>query len=129
MTRKRATPAISDIIAERAFQRADGKEVRTIVGRPRKVKREWVCEFQVLGVGHDKVYKTSGEDSLEALQAAIGMMVIQVETDYKHDYGLTFLGDSHLGLWMYDFEKMQREIEATPDYVKWRHVLDRVWDR
>ncbi len=42
MPRKRATPAISDIIAERVFQRADGKEVRALVGRPRKGKRDWM---------------------------------------------------------------------------------------
>jgi hypothetical protein len=129
MTRKHSTAAISDIIAERVFQRADGKEVRALVGRPRKAKRDWICEFQVLGVGHDKVYKLPGVDSFEALQSALGMMVIQLDTTYKQEHGLTFLGESQLMLWMYDLEKMQKEIETSPDYAKWSHVLDGVWDR
>ena len=126
MSRKHARSAIKDVIAERVFQRADGEEVRAVVGRPRRAKRDWVCEFQILGVGHDKVYKLPGADSLEALQSAIGMMVIQLELDYKHKHSLTFLGEPHLLLWMYDFERMQKEIEATPDYSKWSHVLDGV---
>jgi hypothetical protein len=86
------------------------------------------CEFQVLGVGHNRVYKLPGEDSLAALQMAIGMMVIQLDMDYKQAHGLTFMGESHLLLWMYDYEKMQKDIEASPDYAKWIHVLDGVWE-
>jgi hypothetical protein len=127
MKKKRGTPAISDVIAERIFQRADGKEVRAVVGRPRKGKREWTCEFRILGVGHSKVYKLPGEDSLQALQMALAMMAIQVES-YQKEHGLTFLGDPFLLMLKPDFEAMMREIEASPDYPKWRHVLDGVWD-
>jgi hypothetical protein len=128
MKRKRARPAIRDVIAERVFQRADAKKVRALVGRPRKAKQDWVCEFQVLGVGHNKVYKLPGADSLDALQMALGMMVVQLE-GYQDKHGLTFLGDAHLGLWKYDFERMRREIEATPDYPLWSHVLNGLWER
>ena len=125
--RTRAKGAISNVIAERVFQRADGKEARAIVGRPHKAKRGWVCEFQVRGVAHSKVYKLPGEDSLEALQMALAMMAIQVES-YQKEHGLTFLGEPFLLMMKPDFEAMMKEIEASPDYPKWRHVLDGVWD-
>jgi hypothetical protein len=57
------------------------------------------------------------------------MMVIQLDMGYKQEHGLTFLGESLLMLWMYDFEKMEKEIKASPDYAKWSHVLDGVWER
>jgi hypothetical protein len=44
MSRKRARPAIRDVIAERVFERADGKEVRALVGRPREAKGKWKGE-------------------------------------------------------------------------------------
>ncbi len=97
MSRKRARPAIGDVIAERVFQRADGREVRAEVGRPRrKANGEWVCEFRVLGVGHSKVYSLPGVDSFQALQSALFMMVVQVDSSYKDDHGLTFMGGSYL---------------------------------
>jgi hypothetical protein len=81
MTPKRARPAIRNVIAERVFQRADGREVRVEVGRPRRVKNgDWACEFRVLGVGHSKVYTLEGVDSLQALQMALGLMAVQVES-------------------------------------------------
>jgi hypothetical protein len=123
MSRKRAGPAIRDIIAERVFQRADGKEVRAVVGRPRKAKREWVCEFQVIGVGHAKVYAVPGPDSLEALQMALAMMAVQLES-YQKEHGLTFMDDSDLALMKPDFDAMKREIEARPDFPLWSYVLD-----
>jgi hypothetical protein len=130
MARKRAAPAIPDIIAERVFERADGRKVRALVGRPRegkgKWKREWVCEFQILGVGHSKVYALPGVDSFEALQLALGMMMVQLES-YQKEHGLTFLGDSYLGLMKPDVEAMRREIEASPDFPLWRHVLNGLW--
>ena len=50
MSRKRARPGIRDVIAERVFQRADGRDVKVEVGRPREVNGgEWECEFRVLG--------------------------------------------------------------------------------
>jgi hypothetical protein len=123
MPRKPARPAVQDIVAERVFQRVDGKEVRAIVGRPRKTKQDWVCEFQVLGVGHSKVYKLEGIDSLQALQMALGMMVVQLES-YQDEHGLTFMGETGLMLMRPDFDAMRREAEASPDYHLWKHVFD-----
>jgi hypothetical protein len=102
MSRKRARPAIRNVIAERVFQRADGREVRAEIGRPRKRKDEWECEFRVLDVGHSKVYSLSGSDSLEALQLALAMMAVQVES-YQQEHGLTLMGGSYLLMMKPDF--------------------------
>jgi hypothetical protein len=131
--RKRAGHAIRDVIAERVFERADGREVRAVVGRPREVRKgEWLCEFRVLGVGHSKVYALSGTDSLEALQLALGMMVVQLES-YQKEHGLTFMGDSYLALMKPDVEAIMKDITARPDFPLWSHVLDglepRFWER
>ena len=119
MSGKRAEPRITDVIAERVFQRADGKDVRALVARPREAKEGWVCEFQVLGVGHNKVYALPGLDSLEALQLALGMMVVQLES-YQAEHGLTLTGDADLALMKPDFAAMKKEIEAKPDAHLWR---------
>ena len=128
MSGKSAGPGVRDVISERTFQRADGGDVRALVGRPREVTGSeatgsWVCEFQVLGVGHDDVYTLQGFDSLEALQTALAMMVVQLES-YQAEHGLTFGGDPYLSLMKPDFAAMKREIEATPEYPLWRHVLE-----
>jgi hypothetical protein len=82
-----------------------------------------VCEFQVLGLGHSKVYKLEGIDSLQALQMALGMMVVQLES-YQEEHGLTFVGETGLMLMRPDFDAMRRAAEASPDYQLWKHVFD-----
>jgi hypothetical protein len=127
ITRTHARPAIRDVIAERVFQRADGREVRVEVGRPREVRKgEWECEFRVLGVGHSKVYSLPGSDSLEALQLALGMMAVQVES-YQQEHGLTLMGGSYLALMKPDFAAMMREIEATPEFPEIAEAIGDVW--
>ena len=127
MRTKRAASAIRDVIAERVFERADGREVRAVVGRPREVsKGEWVCEFRVLGVGHSKVYSVFGADSLEALQSALVMMVVQLE-GYQKEHGLTFMGDSLLLLWRPDVDAMMREIRATPEFPRIAEAIGDIW--
>lgn len=127
MTRKRVESAhIADVIAERVLQRRNGKEVRILVGRPHRSKDEWVCQFQVLGVGHDQAYALPGFDSLEALQLALGMMAVQVEA-YQKKHGLTLLGGSYLGVLKPDFDAIKTEIEATPDFPRWRAGFEKVW--
>jgi hypothetical protein len=132
MSEERDGPGIRDVIAERIFQRADGQDVRAIVGRPHEAERPheagsvWACEFQIIGIGHDEVYSLSGGDSLEALQLALGMMVVQVES-YQRDCGLTLMGDEQLGLMKPDFEAIKKEIAASPHYEQARAVLDE-WD-
>jgi hypothetical protein len=128
-SRKRTRPAIGDVIAERVFHRADGREVRAEVGRPRrKANGEWVCQFRVLGVGHSKVYSLPGADSFEALQLALFMMVVQLES-YKQEHGLTFMGDSYLNLIKPDAEAMLREIEAMPEFPQIAEAIGDVWQK
>jgi hypothetical protein len=127
MRKKRAASAIRDVIAERVFERADGREVRAVVGRPREVsKGEWVCEFRVLGVGHSKVYSLKGSDSLEALQMALAIMAVQIES-YQNEHGLTFMGGSCLLVMKPDFEAMRREIEQTPEFPVLVETLGDIW--
>jgi hypothetical protein len=132
MNEERDLRGIRDVIAERIFQGADGQDVRAIVGRPREVEGThepasgWVCEFQIIGVGHDDVYSLPGGDSMEALQLALGMMVVQLDS-YQRDCGLTFLGDEHLGLIKPDFEAINQELEASPQYEQVRSILGE-WD-
>jgi hypothetical protein len=127
MRRKRAAPAIRQVIAERVFERADGREVRAVVGRPREVRKgEWVCEFRVLGVRHSKVYSLPGVDSFEALQSALFMMVVQLES-YKDQHGLTFMGGSYLNLIKPDVDAMMREIKATPEFPEMAEAIGDVW--
>jgi hypothetical protein len=127
MSRKRARPTIRDVIAERVFQRADGRSVRAEVGRPRrKANGEWTCEFRVLGVGHSKVYSLPGLDSLEALQLALAMMAVQVES-YQQEHGLTLLGGQYLLLMKPDFAAMMREIEAAPEFPQIAEAIGDSW--
>jgi len=128
MSRKRARPAIRDVIAERVFQRADGREVRVEVGRPREVKNgEWECEFRVLGVGHSKVYSLPGPDSLEALQLALAMLAVQVDS-YQQEHGLTFMGGRY-PLIKADFAAMMREAEAAPEFPEIAEAIGDVWQK
>jgi hypothetical protein len=129
VSRKHARPAIREVIAERVFQRADGREVRVVIGRPREVRKgEWVCEFRVLGVGHSKVYSLPGNDSLEALQLALGMMVVQLES-YQQQHGLTLMGGSYLGLMKPDVAAMMREAEAAPEFPQIAAAIGDVWQK
>jgi hypothetical protein len=96
MSRRRAGPTIRDVIAERVFQRADGRRSARWSGAPARRRTGGGCEFQILGVGHNKVYDPGGVDSLQALQMALGMMAIQLEA-YQAEPGLT-LDDSYLAL-------------------------------
>jgi hypothetical protein len=127
VSRKRARPTIRDVIAERVFQRADGREVRAEVGRPRrKAKGEWECEFRVLGVGRSKVYSLPGADSLEALQLALAMMAVQLDS-YQQEHGLTLMGGSYLALMKPDFAAMMREIEAAPEFPEIAEAIGDIW--
>ena len=115
-----------DIVAERLFERRDGVRVRAIVGRPRELESGWVCEFQILGVNHDEVCTLEGDDSLEAIQMALAMMVVQLES-YQRDLGLTLQGDRDLGLIRPDFDAVKKEVKANPAYDDIRAILDE-WD-
>ena len=128
MKAKRVKPAIPDVIAERVFERSDGRQVRVEVGRPHQAKQgAWACEFRVLAVGHSKVYSLPGEDSLGALQMALAMMAVQIDS-YKEQHGLTFLGGSSLLVMRPDFDALKREVEADPEYPLWSHALDGIFE-
>ena len=110
---------LEDVIAERVFLRSDGTEVRALVARPSRREVDWGCEFQILGVEHDKIYDVPGVDSLQALHLALAMMSIQLE-EYQTKFGLTFDGDPELLLMMPDLDAMAKRLRARPDYPLWR---------
>lgn len=124
--RRPSAGKVNDVIAERVLRRRDGRTVRLLVGRPRRAKHEWVCRFQVLGVGHARPYDLRGCDSFEALQAAMAMLAVQVDS-YQREHGLTLDGGSWLGVFKPDFDAIRKEIEATPDYSKWGPVIEEIW--
>ena len=128
MSQKRARPAIRDVIAERVFKRADGREVRVEVGRPRKkANGEWVCEFRVLGVGNSKVYSPPGGDSLGALQSALMMMSAQVDS-YNQEHRLTLMGSPYLAMPRFDVEAMTRDLKASPEFPEVVEAIGDIWE-
>jgi hypothetical protein len=127
VTRKRRRLPIHAVIAERIFERADGREVRVAVGRPRRLnKDEWRCEFRILGVGHSRVYSLPGSDSLQALQMALAVMAAQVES-YARERGLTFLGSSSLLVMKPDYQAMTREIKESPEFPLVADAIGDIW--
>jgi hypothetical protein len=131
MTVKRSESTKFAVMAERVFQRADGREVRAQLGQPRrdkgKANTDWVCSFRVLGVGHSKVYSLAGTDSLEALKYAQWMMAVRLE-DYQRKFGLTYLNEADLHLVKFegDPDATIRQIKSRADFQLWGHVLDGV---
>ena len=126
MISKRSQAAVSDVVAERVFQRADGKEVRALVARPRevtevdgvKIDAIWECDFQIVGVGDDTVQSAGGADSLQALQMALAMMATYLE-GYQPEHGLTLDGDAELMLMKPDLEDLAKRLRTRPDYPDW----------
>jgi hypothetical protein len=128
MSQKRARPAIRNVIAERVFKRADGREVRAELGRPRRTTNgPWVCEFRVLGVGRSKVWSVPGEDSLAALQGALMVMSVNID-GYHEEHRLTFMDGPYLALPRFDVEAMRRDIEASPDFPEVAEAIGDIWE-
>jgi hypothetical protein len=128
MSQKRARPAIRNVIAERVFKRADGREVRAELGRPhKKANGPWVCQFRVLGVGRSKVWSVPGDDSLAALQSALMVMSVNIDS-YHQEHRLTLMGGPYLALPRFDVEAMRRDLEASPDFPEIVEAIGDIWE-
>ena len=130
MSQKRARPAIRNVIAKRVFKRADGKEVRAELGRPHRKANgpwPWVCEFRVLGVGRSKVWSVPGEDSLAALQSALMVMSVNIDS-YHQEHRLTLMDGPYLALPRFDVEAMMRDIEASPAFPQIVEAIGDGWE-
>lgn len=87
-----------DKFLERDFE-LDGKEnsVKLRVAKPRMVTPlEWVCEYQIMGLGSEEVKKVRGVDSIQALLDALKLAVILMRTRAGKDHKVTWLGQDDL---------------------------------
>lgn len=66
---------LGDLIAERrlTFEATSGETTDVVVrlGRPVQDDRAWVCPYQVVGMGRERVVGIFGADSMQALLLAI----------------------------------------------------------
>src|SRR5260221_10291965 len=72
--------SVSEIIATRRYYFVDeANNTRTVsvfVGKPQQPDEssEYVCRFQVIGIGSQETQSAAGRDSIEALQAALDLV-------------------------------------------------------
>ncbi len=93
---------LSDPIATRTFALADGEEVRVAIGRPFEPDRypgEYWCPYRIEGLGKDRVHRTIGVDSMQALTLTLELVgTLLYDSDEAKDGRLTWNGDLDLGL-------------------------------
>jgi len=96
---------LGPVIAERllTFHRRGKKtrEVRVRLGRPRPwpdtLDGDWMCTYQVLGLGDDRVRHTIGVDGLQALLLAAHVLPADVAARAKQERGeCRWLGGSEV---------------------------------
>jgi hypothetical protein len=90
---------IGEVVAERALA-LNGAEGAAIlrIGKPfAHPEGDWVCAFQITGVGDDAVYEAYGVDSLQALTLCLEMARIHLD-GLRRTHAITWLGDGDLGL-------------------------------
>jgi hypothetical protein len=83
------------VIAERILtfhRRGRGvREVRVRLGRPRpwpkSLNSDWMCTYQVLGLGDDRVKRAIGVDGLQALLLAAHVLPAEVAARAKNEGG------------------------------------------
>jgi hypothetical protein len=88
--------ALGPVIAERLFTfHRRGKRprpVRVRLGRPRPLPRsptsDWMCTYQVLGLGREDVKRTTGVDALQALLLAAHVLPGEVAALAKQEEGV-----------------------------------------
>lgn len=97
--------ALGELLAEREYEASDGRggAPRTVVlriGRPRPDTRpggDWVCPFQIIGLGNDDVMAVGGVDAVQALHLAMAMAGARLAHPPRGTT-ITWLGEADLGL-------------------------------
>mgnify|MGYP001343442785 CR=1 FL=1 len=82
---------------ERVLQNGE-RTVTVRLGMPRpnpNDPEEWLCAFQITGIGREAVHLVSGVDGFAALLVALGTIAVRVRTAPGAD--LTWLGTPDLG--------------------------------
>ncbi len=74
--------AIGPIIACRALAGRDGKQVRVILGRPRRFPggNDYYCPYQILGIGDERIRHAGGIDAIQALQLTLMKIGLELYT-------------------------------------------------
>lgn len=88
-----------NIFLERHFAVDDQEGAAVLrVGRPvEHPDGDWVCPFQIAGLGDDQVYEAAGIDSLQALTMALQMARSRLES-YRRSQRITWLDADDLGI-------------------------------
>ncbi|MFN0145259.1 MAG: DUF6968 family protein [Dehalococcoidia bacterium] len=97
------------------------RTVTVKLGRPRPGKKKhgsWFCQFQIAGVGREKVHQIYGVDPISALIYALGVIAIHLRT-YQNTNTLTWLGTGDLGFPILFGPREER------DFLKWPPEADR----
>jgi len=91
-----------DMFVEREFE-VDGIEgtLKLRLGKPQPDPRiDWYCEYQIVGVSDEKIYKAYGVDSMQALLLALNAAKALLELYARGEYKITWLGQDDFGLSM-----------------------------
>lgn len=91
-------PQLQNAFLERTYE-LDGKAgvVKLLIGKPQQVSEtEWYCEYQIIGIGNERIKKTRGIDSIQALLHVLDISPTLLRTLAGKDYKITFLGADEL---------------------------------
>ena len=86
---------VGEIIAERELEIADGRTVQVVIGKPRPFPdgNDYLCPFQIIGLGKEIIIGAGGVDSLQALIMALHAISANLYTSDEARAGtLTWLG-------------------------------------
>jgi len=89
------------VIARREFELGDSGKVILEVGTPYPVDdgKTWFCPYRILGLGNERVKRTGGIDSVQAVYMALQMAGTDLYTsDPSRQKELTWCGQLNLGL-------------------------------
>lgn len=78
----------SYVIATRKLQLSDGREVLVSISAPRVDGEDYRCDYQIDGLGNQKIYKSYGVDSMQALVLALQKIGAFLHTSNEWTDGL-----------------------------------------
>ena len=118
---------LGDIILERTFESRDAKgntgTIKLRVGIPYMISDatndiKWRCNFQILGIGSEKIKVMRGMDAIDAL-----LMSLRIAEAYLKSYSkikITWLSEEDLGLSFTPPDEAQTEDDDSP----FQEILD-----
>lgn len=79
---------LTPVSAQRRLVLQSGQEVLVLIGVPRPTMlTSWECQFQIVGLGYDKIQRAMGEDSVQALLIAIQSVGARLYTSQEWKAG------------------------------------------